>query len=462
VDEVTKINNHLRKVIFVYPVIIVNSVLLRFIIIKLENSSAQQAGRGKSTPSSRAISSISPIWFAGYNQRYAQIIANFPAEDKKLAKNFKHLGIFSDIVAEAGRQGPLLPLANPGMETQLKVRQALGWCDLPEEPLDLRQEHTWEKDGVSGEALSWSCGYGPRTAAWLLKPTGATGALPGVLALHDHGGFKWKGKEKIAEGAQAPEDYLKRYRETNYGGRAWANALAREGYTVLVHDAFLWGSRKFPIDEIRSVLPMEIPDSWLAPAQRDLLVSREIAEYHLLAGQHEHIVEKYLNLLGTNLAGVVAHEDRIALNVLRARADVRPDQLACMGLSGGGNRAGLLRATAQGLKAAVIVGLMSTYAGLLDQHVATHTWMFFPSLWARSGEWPDLVACQAPAPLLVQYDLQDDLFSEEGMRAADARLKALYASVGDAQAYCGQFYPGPHKFDVEMQAAAFAWLKEKM
>ena len=26
----------------------------------------------------------------------------------------------------------------------------------------------------------------------------------------------------------------------------------------------------------------------------------------------------------------------------------------------------------------------------------------------------------------------------------------------------GQFYPGPHKFDPEIQAAAFAWLKESL
>ena len=36
------------------------------------------------------------------------------------------------------------------------------------------------------------------------------------------------------------------FRARSYGGRAYANALAREGYVVLVHDTFLWGSRRFP------------------------------------------------------------------------------------------------------------------------------------------------------------------------------------------------------------------------
>jgi len=45
------------------------------------------------------------------------------------------------------------------------------------------------------------------------------------------------------------------------------------------------------------------------------------------------------------------------------------------------------------------------------------------------------------------------------MRDADDRIAGHYASVGRPDAYTCQFYPGPHKFDLEMQADAFAWLK---
>jgi hypothetical protein len=58
----------------------------------------------------------------------------------------------------------------------------------------------------------------------------------------------------------------------------------------------------------------------------------------------------------------------------------------------------------------------------------------------------------------VQYDLQDELFTETGMRDAHERLQSHYASIGKSDAYTGQFYPGPHKFDLEMQSAAFEWL----
>jgi len=372
--------------------------------------------------------------------------------------HYQHLGIYSDIVLKARTQGPLYPTALPGKETQLKVREVLGWCDHPEEPAEVCLEKTWDQDGLIGEELSWSVGYGPRTHAWFFKPAGASGPLPAVLALHDHGGFKFFGKEKIAVGPEQPLPYLTYYREQYYGDRAWVNALAKAGFAVLVHDTFLWGSRKFPEAEMRASLDIEIPSA-IHNAEQAPGLPPEIAVYNFLAGHHEHFVAKYCNLLGTSLAGIVAHEDRIALNYLRSRPDVQAGKAGCMGLSGGGNRAGLLRATAKGLKAAVVVGLMSTYAGLLDHNVH-HTWMFYPYLWSRYGDWPDLVACQAPAHLLVQYDLDDELFTQEGMRDAHQRLCELYGYAGNEEGYTGQFYEGPHKFDLNMQEAAFSWLRD--
>lgn len=375
----------------------------------------------------------------------------------------EHLGIYSDLVSEAERHNSLYPLAAPGKETQARVRQALGWPDRPASPQQVKIEQRWERDGLQGEQISWWVGYGPRTSAWLFKPAGVSAPLPAVLALHDHGGFKFYGMEKIADGPGTVEPFMLMKREELYGGRAWVNALAHEGFAVLVQDVFLWGSRKFPLDTMKAALPtIAIPESVLQETCQTTGMPVSIGEYNYLASYHEHIVSKYLNLLGSSLAGVVCHEDQVALNYLCSRPDVQPDNIACLGLSGGGARAGLLQAIAENLKASVVVGMMSTYPGLLDQHVACHTWMFFPFGWARHGDWPDLVACQAPRPLLVQYDLDDHLFSREGMRAAHARLEGHYRSAGQPEAYTGQFYPGPHKFDLDMQSAAFAWLRDHL
>ena len=59
---------------------------------------------------------------------------------------------------------------------------------------------------------------------------------------------------------------------------------------------------------------------------------------------------------------------------------------------------------------------------------------------------------------LVQYLRDDALFPEDGMRAADSLLRELYAKAGDEDAYVGEFYPGPHRFDLAMQESAFAHL----
>ena len=161
-------------------------------------------------------------------------------------------------------------------------------------------------------------------------------------------------------------------------------------------------------------------------------------------------------------AAVVAYEDRVALNVLRMRADVEPARIGCVGLSGGGLRAALLRATSDQLAACVIVGMMSTYEELLSDCIAPHAWMLFPAGWCEAGDWPDLAATAAPSPLLVQFLLDDALFTADGMRDADSRIAATYAQAGEQKAYTGEFLSGPHRFDVPMQEAAFVWLQRHL
>ena len=114
-----------------------------------------------------------------------------------MTDQYKHLGIYSDWVAEAHKQHPLYSSAAPGVETQQRLRECQGFTSLPEVVQDLRSEMTWERDGLQGEELSWWVGYGPRTHAWVLKPAGAKEPLLGMLALHDHGGSNFTAKRKF-------------------------------------------------------------------------------------------------------------------------------------------------------------------------------------------------------------------------------------------------------------------------
>ncbi len=364
------------------------------------------------------------------------------------------LGPYGDLVDVVRAQGPLFPDAPL---TRDAARKLLRFSFGEEQPLDLKSVRSWERDGVAGEALSWSVGFGPRTHAFLLKPAGARGKLPGVVACYDHGHFKFYGKEKIADGAEGPLEAVQPFRDTYYSGRAFANALAREGFVVLAHDTFLWGSRKFPLEAMPEG-ERALGDA-IGPTLGHGAIDEEVLAYHGAAFLHEHQVAKYLNLLGTNMAAVTAYEDRVALNLLAARDDVDASRIAAMGFSGGGLRAAALAATADGLSACVVACMMATYAELLDRHIVPHTWMLFPAGLAQLGEMPDLAACAAPRPLLVQYALGDELFTEKGMRDADVRIGSTYARANAPDAYRGEFYPGPHRFDAEMQEAAFEWLK---
>lgn len=378
--------------------------------------------------------------------------------------HYTHLGVFSDLVREAHRHQHLRPTASPGPETRERVLDVLGFYGGEEQPLDVQTGESWERDGVMGEEISWSVGYGPRTQGWVMKPAGVQRPLPGVLALHGHDGVKYFGKEKIADGPEGAAPGVFGLRQQMYGGGAFAESLAKEGFVVLVHDTFLWGSRRFPFEEM--------PDTTqrLAAATRDIVADvgdsgdaseglpPEIALYEAAVHHHEHLVEKYCRLLGTNLAGVVAHEDRIAASYLLSRSDVEPSGVGCVGLSGGGCRAALLQSTCERVAAAAVVGMMSTHEHLLDGRVEPHTWMFFPDGLARYGDWPDLAACRAPSPLLVQYNRGDHLFSTEGMSKAHDRIASHYSATDRPEAYEGQFYDGPHKFDLPMQQAAFQWL----
>jgi dienelactone hydrolase len=371
---------------------------------------------------------------------------------------FQHLGIFSDLVAHIGTLGVAKEPELPNGDFRQQIRTLLSVDPVPPQPQDVRIETTWANHGLRGEEISWSAGFGPRTIAWIIRPHGNTERLPGVLALHGHDGVKWYGKEKIADGSEPVDSAIRSLREELYEGRAFANALAAEGFVVLAYDVFLWGSRRFPFETMPDSI-RELTNLWAEAEVRSGRVPDKIARYNFAARQHEHLVAKYCSIVGTSIAALVSREDRIAAFYLRSRPDV--ERIGCVGLSGGGCRAALLQATCDLISAAVIVGMMTTYRSLLDRHVEQHTWMFFPPGLSSFADWPDLAACRSPSPLLVQYDQDDQLFTAKGMEEADRRIRAHYAR-SEPEAYESRFYPGLHKFGRTMQADAFAWLKEKL
>ena len=308
-------------------------------------------------------------------------------------------------------------------------------------------------DGLAIEELSWQLPYGPPTRALVLKPANATGKLPAVMALHCHGGKKFWGYPKITRTDEPQHPLMVAHQQHYYSGLAWANELAKRGYVVMVHDAFPFGSRRVRLADVPEVIRGGVTD----PAWDD---ADGIERYNQWAAGHESIVAKSLFCAGTTWPGVWLSEDQIALDILSARADVDPTRIGCCGLSGGGMRTTFLAGSDNRIGCAVCVGMMSTWRDYLLNKSHTHTWMVYVPLLPHDMDYPEILGLRAPKPTLVLNDIDDQLFTLPEMQRADIILREVYAKAGAADHYRCSFYPGPHKFDREMQAEAFAWLDQ--
>ena len=58
---------------------------------------------------------------------------------------------------------------------------------------------------------------------------------------------------------------------------------------------------------------------------------------------------------------------------------------------------------------------------------------------------------------MVLNNREDQLFTVPEMERADGMLARVFEKAGGADRYRCNFYPGPHKFDLDMQRDAFDW-----
>jgi dienelactone hydrolase len=207
----------------------------------------------------------------------------------------------------------------------------------------VRDDGSRRLDGVLIQRLRWSVGYGPETTACLLRPAGVRRSLPGVLGMHCHGGIRSVGAEQLVDLGADSTPRAVWLRDEYYSGRAPAHELARQGYAVLVHDTFSWGSRRFDLSRPtpRLAALIEAQDAlWreqgLAPTDEE--------RFDFTSGLHEDTVAKAAGALGQTFAGAVLTDDLVALEVLSAEEGIDPERLGTFGFSGGGDRSLLPRA----------------------------------------------------------------------------------------------------------------------
>lgn len=305
-------------------------------------------------------------------------------------------------------------------------------------------------DGLHIEELSWQLPYGRATEAILLKPEGATGKLPAVLAFHDHGGNKYFGTRKITRTSDKQHPMMQEHQKQYYEGFAWANEIAKRGYVVLVPDAFPFASRRVMLQDVPDNLRHGLNDN-------DPEGQKNIDAYNEWAGQHESIMAKSLFCAGTTWPAVFFAEDKKALDILCARADVDEKHVGCGGLSGGGMRTVFMAGLDDRIQCAVPVGFMTTWKDFLLNKSVNHTWMVYVPLLPNELDFPEILTLRTPLPSLVLNDNDDDLYTLEEMKRADKIISEVYTKAGAENNYKCSFYPGPHKFDKKMHAEAFDW-----
>ena len=367
------------------------------------------------------------------------------------------LGAYGDWAAQLVSDPPRLSLrlarwegtADWQRQARQRYCETLLQPDTGASPRAMVQHHI-EYDGLAIEHLNWQLPYGPPTEALVLKPAGAAGPLPAVLALHDHGGNKYFGVRKITRISKDPHPLMIKHQDHYYGGAAWANELAKRGYVVLVHDAFMFGSRRARLSDLPEIITGHLVET-------DPESEQEIQQYNTFAATHEHIVAKSLFCAGTTWPGVFTGEDQRALDYLCSRPDVDPSRVGCCGLSGGGLRTVFLTGLDPRIRCSCCVGMMTTWRDYLLNKCYTHTWMVYIPGLARDLDYPEIFGLNLPNPLLVLNNREDQLFTVPEMERADRILADVYHKAGAGDRYRMKFYPGPHKFDREMQGEAFQW-----
>lgn len=304
-----------------------------------------------------------------------------------------------------------------------------------------------DKGDYLRERLTFHTALEVEVPAYVLIPKRAKFPAPAVVALHDHGGFYYWGKEKLVE-TESEHPVLTAYRKEYYDGLSFPATLARHGYVVIVIDMFYFGERRLILDED---LERNVNDrSKIEPEET-------IRKINHRNGQAECTVFRNIIHSGFTWGGVLVWDDMRTVDYLQTRPEVDPERIACAGLSVGGWRTNFLAGLDPRIKAACLVGWMTSFRHLIPKHeLHTVPAGMVPGL-LEYLDYPDVGSLTMPNPLLVVHGWQDGLFPLEGVKAAFQNLTRCYEAIGKPERFETFTYDGPHKFPSQAQRRMLEW-----
>ncbi len=308
-----------------------------------------------------------------------------------------------------------------------------------------RKEH----DGYIEEQFTFQATPHTRVPATLLIPSKGKPPYPGIVALHDHGGFYLWGREKL-NATEDEHEELKKFKADAYGGLSIANELVRQGYVVMTIDMFYWGERRYLLQQ----------DSEAWKKRPVSLTQDEVNQYNRRSSQNEQLMARAILTSGATWPGIMLWDDLRTVDFLSSRPEVDAKRLGCVGLSVGGYRSFLLAALDPRIKAAIDVGWMTTFGAQVENHIVNTMGQTFiiPGMY-RYFDLPDLAALIAPRAVMIQMGSLDKLFPQSAIKAAFTKVEQCYRKAGYPDRQSCRLYRAPHQFNREMQPEAWEWLK---
>lgn len=334
-----------------------------------------------------------------------------------------------------------------------RMKELLAYDPAPVPPNPVVLEEV-QKEGFTRKLIRFSVDPYRTAEAYLLIPDSVTDSSlhPAVLVLHDHSGFYYSGKEKMVDTGNPPEPLAEQI-EGTYEGRTLGDELARRGFIVFVPDCFYFGSQR--ID------PTQLSDRYAEKLDGLKPGSPEyIRTFNDLASQMEAVTCKTILTSGTTWSGIMLHDDTASLDYLLSIPGVDPNRIGCIGLSLGGFRSAYLFGLDGRIRVGVIAGWMTTYRDLLFDHLRFHTWMLYIPRQYKFLDLPDVVSLNGPNPVMVINCLQDNLFTVDGMKNAEEKIRKAYSKMGaDEDRVSCRYYDVPHSLNIKMQNDGIAWLE---
>lgn len=310
-----------------------------------------------------------------------------------------------------------------------KLRELTGMDSMtPVAPKPVLTQSVRQK-GYTRHRMEIQTEHGVVMPFYVLTPDGP-GPFPAVICAHGH----LSGGKQATAGVRSDPIIAKQIRTYNYD---YGVQFVRAGAIVFCPDARGFGERLERLDlKASKTNPLVSSCRW---------------------------INQMAYPLGQTVTGMWAWDILALARYIVTRDDVRPEQLACAGLSGGGLQT--LWATAMDdqhlIRAAVVSGYFYGYRESLLVSHGNCSCNYVPHLYEQA-DMGDLGALIAPRPLLIETGDQDPLNGESGVKNVKSQVKITrkaYATFSARGKLSHDVFAGKHRWH---GTVAIPWLMKQL